>query len=142
MARSREVDEAIEAFALERYAEATPSELTQGQRKLVAVARALASRPKLLCLDEPAAGLDAHESVAFGNHLREIVDRGTPILLIDHDMGLVLGISDRVVVLEFGKVIAVGTPSEVRADPRVVTAYLGSAAKEVESEMESLADEH
>ena len=93
-------------FALEQLAEATPSELTQGQRKLVAVARALAARPKLLCLDEPAAGLDAHESIAFGGHLREIVDRGTPILLIDHDMGLVLGISDRVVVLEFGKVIA------------------------------------
>jgi len=90
----------------------------------------LAARPKLLCLDEPAAGLDAQESVVFGRHLREIVDRGTPILLIDHDMGLVLGISDRVVVLEFGKVIAVGTPSAVRADTRVVAAYLGSAANE------------
>ena len=132
MARSREVDEALEVFALEQLAEATPSELTQGQRKLVAVARALAARPKLLCLDEPAAGLDARESETFGGHLREIVNRGTPILLIDHDMGLVLGISDRVVVLEFGRVIAVGTPSEVRADPKVVAAYLGSAAGEME----------
>ena len=128
--RSSAVDEALEVFALEPLAEATPSELSQGQRKLVAVARALAARPKLLCLDEPAAGLDAQESVVFGHHLREIVDRGTPILLIDHDMGLVLGISDRVVVLEFGKVIAVGTPSAVRADARVVAAYLGSAANE------------
>jgi len=128
--RSSAVDEALEVFALEPLAEATPSELSQGQRKLVAVARALAARPKLLCLDEPAAGLDAQESVVFGRHLREIVDRGTPILLIDHDMGLVLGISDRVVVLEFGKVIAVGTPSAVRADARVVAAYLGSAANE------------
>jgi branched-chain amino acid transport system ATP-binding protein len=135
--RSSAVDEALEVFALEPLAEATPSELSQGQRKLVAVARALAARPKLLCLDEPAAGLDAQESVVFGRHLREIVDRGTPILLIDHDMGLVLGISDRVVVLEFGKVIAVGTPSAVRADARVVAAYLGSAANETKM----LADE-
>jgi branched-chain amino acid transport system ATP-binding protein len=136
-AGSRAVDEALETFALEHLAGATPSELTQGQRKLVAVARALAARPKLLCLDEPGAGLDAHESIAFGQHLREIVDRGTPILLIDHDMGLVLGISDRVVVLEFGKVIAAGSPSDVRANPKVITAYLGSAA----TEMEALTDE-
>ena len=92
VARSGAVDEALEVFALGDLAEATPTELTQGQRKLVAVARALAARPKVLCLDEPAAGLDAHESVAFGHHLRQIVDRGTPILLVDHDMGLVLGI--------------------------------------------------
>jgi branched-chain amino acid transport system ATP-binding protein len=132
LGHSQAVDEALDVFSLRALADVTPSELTQGQRKLVAVARALAARPKLLCLDEPAAGLDARESVAFGRHLREIVDRGTPILLIDHDMGLVLGISDRVVVLEFGEVIAVGTPVEVRTDPKVVTAYLGSAAEEMD----------
>ena len=129
--RSRAVDEALETFGLSHLAEATPTELTQGQRKLVAVARALAAGPKLLCHDEPAAGLDAQESIVFGGHLREIVDRGTPILLVDHDMGLVLGISDRVVVLEFGHVIANGTPREVREDPNVVTAYLGTSSTDL-----------
>jgi branched-chain amino acid transport system ATP-binding protein len=130
--RSRAVDAALDEFGLGDLADATPIELTQGQRKLVGVARALAAGPKLLCLDEPAAGLDAQESVAFGQHLREVVDGGTPTLLVDHDMGLVLGISDVVVVIEFGRVIAVGTPDEVRTDPRVVAAYLGSAAETLE----------
>ncbi len=108
-----------------------PADLSQGQRKLVGVARALVARPKLICLDEPAAGLDTNESHELGRHLRQVVDQGTPILLVDHDMGLVLSISDEVVVLEFGKVIAAGTPEEVRANPQVVAAYLGSAAAEL-----------
>jgi len=126
------VDETLDEFGLVHLAEATPTELTQGQRKLVAVARALAARPKLLCLDEPAAGLDVAESAEFGRHLRHIVDRGTPVLMIDHDMGLVLGISDHVVVLEFGRLIASGTPAEVRSNPHVVAAYLGDGAKDLE----------
>ena len=105
-----------------------PSELTQGQRKLVGVARAIAMQPRLLCLDEPAAGLDTHESGELGRQLRQIADAGTATLLIDHDMGLVLTICDRIVVLEFGKVIAAGPPDEVRRDPLVVKAYLGGAA--------------
>ncbi len=119
--------EALELLDLRALADAMPSELTQGQRKLVGVARAIAMRPRLLCLDEPAAGLDTHESEDLGRRLRGIADAGTTTLLIDHDMGLVMNICDRIVVLEFGKVIAAGSPDEVRRDPHVVKAYLGGA---------------
>jgi branched-chain amino acid transport system ATP-binding protein len=105
---------------------AMPDQLSEGARKLVGVARALAGHPRLLCLDEPAAGLDARESQELGRTLRELADRGQSTLLIDHDMGLVLSICDRVVVLEFGRVIADGPPEAVRQNERVIAAYLGS----------------
>jgi branched-chain amino acid transport system ATP-binding protein len=125
------VEDALAALALDHLADAMPSELTQGQRKLVSVARAVAARPKLLLLDEPAAGLDTRESEQLGQILRTIVDQGTPTLLVDHDMGLVLGICDQLVAIEFGLVIGRGTPDEIRRNPRVVAAYLGSAAGEL-----------
>jgi branched-chain amino acid transport system ATP-binding protein len=125
------VDDALAALAVDHLADAMPSELTQGQRKLVSVARAVAARPKLLLLDEPAAGLDTRESEQLGRILRAIVDQGTPTLLVDHDMGLVLGICDQLVAIEFGLVIGRGTPAEIRGNPRVVAAYLGSAAGEL-----------
>jgi len=111
-----------------------PTELSQGQRKLVGIARALVARPRLVCLDEPAAGLDTGESTELGRRLRTLADDGQAMLLVDHDMGLVLGICDEVVVLEFGKVIARGEPDVVRRDERVVAAYLGSAASVLEAE--------
>jgi branched-chain amino acid transport system ATP-binding protein len=126
-----QVEEALGLFGLEEHGDAMPSELAQGDRKLVGIARAFAAAPRLLCLDEPAAGLDTVESEALGRHLREIADRGTAMLLVDHDMGLVLTISDYVVVLEFGRVIAHGPPEVVRGDASVVTAYLGKAGAEV-----------
>jgi branched-chain amino acid transport system ATP-binding protein len=109
-------------------AAAMPDQLSEGARKLVGVARALGSRPRLLCLDEPAAGLDSRESEELGRTLRELADRGQSTLLIDHDMGLVLSICDRVVVLEFGRVIAEGPPEAVRQNERVIAAYLGGGA--------------
>jgi branched-chain amino acid transport system ATP-binding protein len=133
--RSERVEEALRVFGLEGCGDAMPSELSQGDRKLVGVARAYAAAPRLLCLDEPAAGLDSLESEALGRHLRETVDRGTAMLLVDHDMGLVLSISDYVVVLEFGRVIAHGTPEAVRRDPAVIGAYLGRAGSEVAAEL-------
>jgi branched-chain amino acid transport system ATP-binding protein len=127
---SAAAEQALELLDLGSIADATPDHLTQGQRKLVGVARAIAMQPRLLCLDEPAAGLDTRESEDLGQRLRKIADAGTATLLIDHDMGLVMTICDRITVLEFGRVIAAGSPDEVRRDPRVVKAYLGGAAAE------------
>jgi ABC-type branched-subunit amino acid transport system ATPase component len=82
----------------------------------------MVAKPSLLCPDEPAAGLDTAESEEFGVTLRRLADAGQSMLLIEHDMGLVLGICDRVVVLEFGQVIAEGAPEVVRKDPKVIAA--------------------
>ena len=124
---------ALEVLGIEHIANKVSSELSMGQRKLAGVARALAGRPKMLLVDEPAAGLDTAESLAFGARLRRVVEAGITVLLIDHDMGLVLSTCDRLCVLDFGRLIAEGAPEVVRTDPTVVTAYLGRAAGETQA---------
>jgi branched-chain amino acid transport system ATP-binding protein len=121
------VDWAISVCGLQDVAERMPTEISLGQRKLVGVARALALQPRLVLLDEPAAGLDTDESIELGRRLRSMpAEHGVTVFLIDHDMGLVLGVCDRLMVLDFGKSIATGTADEIRADPRVIEAYLGA----------------
>ncbi|GAA1795910.1 hypothetical protein GCM10009795_046710 [Nocardioides hankookensis] len=122
----RAVDDVSDLLGITDILDRQPEDLSQGQRKSVDVGRALAAGSRVLCLDEPAAGLDSAESQQLGATLRQVVADGTSLLLVDHDMGLVLSVCDRIYVLDLGRVIAEGTPDEIRNSPAVIEAYLGA----------------
>ena len=121
---------AIQEFDLGPHLHQVPDELPYGRRRLVGIARAVASAPSVIMLDEPAAGLDETESRELASLIRRLADeRGMAVLLVEHDVGLVMSTCDRIIVLNFGEVIATGTPAEVRDNPAVKEAYLGGGAE-------------
>lgn len=126
--RTTAVDAAIERLGLGRIADERSGALPTGTGRLVELGRALVAGPKVLLLDEPASGQNTHETETFSALLSRLAGEGLTVLLVEHDMDLVMRTADRVHVLDFGQVIASGSPDEVRADPNVQAAYLGDGA--------------
>jgi len=131
----------LEKADLVERADDPAGDLPYGAQRRLEIARAMCTGPELLCLDEPAAGLNPKESAALNDLLMGIKATGTSILLIEHDMSVVMQISDHVVVLEYGRKISDGNPQSVRTDPRVIAAYLGVDDEEVETVLTEVGDE-
>jgi branched-chain amino acid transport system ATP-binding protein len=132
--RSRVVEAQVDAVArdllkqigLEAQAETMASALPYGQKRLLEIARALAAEPKLLLLDEPAAGLNRGETTRLADLIRSIAAQNVTVLLIEHDMSFVMNVADRIAVLDFGRLIAEGAPAEIQKNKNVIAAYLGT----------------
>ncbi len=123
------VDAILEQLGLTAFASTTVASLPLGTGRLVELGRALATRPRVLLLDEPSSGLDANETLALTECLHDIrTEHGIAMLLVEHNLEMVLGLADRVTVLDFGEVVAVGTPDEIAASEVVQAAYLGTAS--------------
>ena len=120
--------ELLKLVGLEAKANVFASALPFGQQRLLEIARALAAKPRLLLLDEPAAGLSIPEKAGLAHLIKSIRDLGITVLLVEHDMGLVMNICDEIMVLEYGRKIAEGAPEAIRKDQRVIAAYLGEEA--------------
>ncbi|MBI5164762.1 MAG: ABC transporter ATP-binding protein [Magnetospirillum sp.] len=118
----------MEFVGLSRYVGAQAAAMPYGALKRLEIARALAAKPRLLLLDEPAAGLNATESREIDEVIQRVAESGVTVVLVEHDMKMVMGISDHVLVLDYGRKLAEGTPAEVRANAEVVAAYLGAPA--------------
>jgi branched-chain amino acid transport system ATP-binding protein len=121
--------ELLRWVGLERRANDLAGSLSYGEQRLVGVALALAAQPSMLLLDEPVSGMNASETDTFVRLIRSIRDRGITILLVEHDMPMVMSVSDRIVVLNYGRIIAEGPPEAIRNDPAVIEAYLGQGVK-------------
>ena len=117
--------ELMEFVGCGEYINAEASAMSYGALKRLEIARALAAEPKIILLDEPAAGLNAVETTALEELIRKIAEQGITVMLVEHDMKLVMNISDRLLVLNYGRVLAEGTPEQIRANPDVIAAYLG-----------------
>ena len=123
----KNVEKIIDFLGLDAYRDSTVGSLPYGLRKMVELGRALAVSPKLLLLDEPSSGLNVEETNNIGSWIRDIRDvLGVTILMVEHDMRLVSAVSDRVLALNYGKLLAIGTAAQVQRDPAVISAYLGN----------------